>query len=144
MKLKVKKLDTRAIIPQYASSGAACFDLHALLSHDVIVDNDNPCTINTGLVFEIPDGYVMLIYSRSGHAFKNDVRLANCTGVIDSDYRGEVKIKLTCDSDVGLRINPGDRIAQAMLIPIPTIVFEEVDTVKSTERGSNGFGSTGQ
>jgi len=89
----------------------------------------------------------MLIFSRSGHGFKNDARLANCVGVIDSDYRGEVAVKMTSDrqfSDAhALVVRNGDRIAQAMIIPFPKIKFEEVDELGSTERGTGGFGSTG-
>lgn len=105
----------------------------------------------TGLAFDIPEGHVMLVFSRSGHGFKYDVRLANCVGVIDSDYRGEVMVKLTKDytlSDeddhsVPFSVRPGDRIAQAMIIPVERISFAEVDEISSTSRGTGGFGSSG-
>ena len=86
---------------------------------------------------------MLLIYSRSGHGFKNDIRLANCTGVIDSDYRGEVKVKLTSDGDCDFAVNAGDRIAQAMLIPVPKVELMAVTELSDTERGTGGFGSTG-
>lgn len=143
IKLRVKKLVANAIIPQYASPGAACFDLHSM--NEAVVTSGAPVICDTGLAFEIPEGHVMLIYSRSGHGFKNDTRLSNCVGVIDADYRGEVKVKLTKDSLGGiLDVQKGDRIAQAMVIPVDKVTFEEVDELGSTERGEGGFGSTGQ
>lgn len=148
IKLRVKKLVAEAIIPQYATPGAACFDLHALLDNGQELEGvypGLPKIFRTGLSFEIPEGHVMLIYSRSGHGFKNDTRLSNCVGVIDADYRGEVKVKLTKDSLGGiLNVQKGDRIAQAMVIPVDKVTFEEVDELGSTERGEGGFGSTGQ
>lgn len=100
-------------------------------------------TFDTGLAFEIPPGWVMLIFSRSGHGFKSQTRLANCVGVIDSDYRGQVSVRLTVDAGGGLSVAHGDRIAQAMLVPIPRVELIEVDELSDTERGAGGFGSTG-
>ena len=143
LRVKVKKLVADAIIPQYATPGAACFDLHSLT--EGVASKEAPLVCDTGLAFEIPEGHVMLIYSRSGHGFKSDTRLSNCVGVIDADYRGEVKVKLAKDSLGGiLQVGKGDRIAQAMVIPVDKITFEEVDELGSTERGAGGFGSTGQ
>lgn len=148
MKVKVKKLHPDAIIPQYQSEGAACFDLHALPNYGIEepIFSGAPAVFKTGLAFEIPEGHVMLIFSRSGHGFKNDTRLANCVGVIDSDYRGEVKIKLSRDlsPEYPLVVNQGDRIAQAMIVPIPRIELVESEELSDTARGSNGYGSTGQ
>ena len=139
--LKIKKLDARAIVPKYATDGAACFDIH---TYDTgLVTEFHSGIYSTGLSFEIPEGYVMLVFSRSGHGFKNDVRLANCVGVIDSDYRGELKIKLTADADGGIAVESGDRIAQAMLIPFPKVNFDEVAELTTTARGVSGLGSTG-
>lgn len=149
-KIKVKKLHPDAIIPKYATNGAACFDLHALVEADTrnlisVSAKELPVIIRTGLSFEIPEGHVMLIFSRSGHGFKQNIRLSNCTGIIDSDYRGEVQVKLIQDiSSNILYVNHGDRIAQAMIIPIGKVEFEEVDELNTTERGAGGFGSTGQ
>lgn len=162
MKLKVKKLHPDAIIPKYQTDGAACFDLHAICingysleEHKVLnkegigkdaayLKPESSGLFRTGLAFEIPNGYVMLVYSRSGHGFKHNTRLANCVGVIDSDYVGEVMVKLTVDgANGGIGIQHGDRIAQAMLIPVNQVTFEEVEELKETERGANGFGSTG-
>lgn len=152
MKLKVKKCREGATIPQYATDGSACFDLCACMEywggdyHEVdLGDDPQGLTIDTGLQFEIPAGYVMLVYSRSGHGFKNGVRLSNCVGVIDSDYRGELKVKLTMDHEPHyFPIRHGDRIAQAMVIPVQQVQFEEVNELSETVRGTGGFGSTGQ
>ena len=153
MKLKVKALHPEAMIPQYATEGAACFDLHALMEKSwtegpesyAQVNPGTPTVIRTGLAFEIPEEHVMLIFSRSGHGFKNDIRLANCVGVIDSDYRGEVQVKLTNDNSDGnfLTVKHGDRIAQAMIVPVERVELVQVDELSSTERGEGGFGSTG-
>lgn len=138
--VKIKKLHTDAIMPTYGSDGAACFDLHCIGSAYV----DSYYVFDTGLAFEIPEGHVMLVFSRSGHGFNNDIRLANCVGVIDHDYRGDVKVKLRCDSlRGGLAVKRGDRIAQAMIIPYPKVGFVWAVELSDTDRGACGFGSTG-
>lgn len=141
MQVKVKRLHPDAIIPQYATNGAACFDLHAL--DDATVGDGLPVVIRTGLSFEVPEGHVMKVYSRSGHGFKHGIRLANCTGIIDADYRGELMVKLTSDDGCFMAIRKGDRIAQAMIMPVPKVELVEVSELASTERGEGGFGSTG-
>lgn len=141
--LKVKRLHPDAQIPQYQSAGAACFDLHAVMDSPAIVSGASPLTVRTGLAFEIPPGHVMLVYSRSGDGFNRNVRLANCVGVIDSDYTGEVQVKLTGDYSAMMTVEPGQRIAQAMLVKLPDVTIEEVTELAETERGANGFGSTG-
>lgn len=149
VQLKVMKVAPGAVIPKYQTEGAACFDLHAHFDNpesDYCISHPGtPATIRTGLAFDIPEGHVMLVYSRSGHGFKNDVRLANCVGVIDSDYRGELMVKLTNDNSDGnnLTIKHGDRIAQAMIVPIPSVRIDEVASLDETVRGTGGFGSTG-
>jgi dUTP pyrophosphatase len=141
MNIKIKTLYPDAIIPTYATPGAACFDLYAI--HSGFVGSDG-CVFHTGLSFEIPNGHVMLVYSRSGHGFKESVRLSNCTGVIDSDYRGEVMVKLVCDKKIeSFIVEKGDRIAQAMVMTIQQVHFEEVPNLNETMRGEGGFGSTG-
>ncbi len=143
MKIKINKLHEDAKMPTYGTAGSACFDLYASGVYNRFVSHVE--VIGTGLAFEIPEGYVMLVYSRSGHGFKNNVRLANCVGVIDSDYRGEVKVKLICDNrnSTRLEIETGDRIAQAMIVPVNQVDFEFVDELSTTDRGTGGFGSTG-
>lgn len=151
MKLNVKKLHPDAILPTYATDGSACFDLYAIgprnpMDDAIQVRACEPKEVRTGLAFEIPPGHAMLIFSRSGHGFKNSTRLVNCVGVIDSDYRGEVLVKLTRDGDhlaQPLRLRTGDRIAQAMLVPIPRAELALVDELSDTARGSGGFGGTG-
>ena len=143
MKVNVKRLYDSAILPTYATDGSGCFDIYTMLNGDT--DYNEPHTYSTGLAFEIPEDHVMLVFSRSGHGFKNDVRLSNCVGVIDSDYRGELKVKLTCDKiGWGLEVNAGERIAQGMIIPIQKVRFEEVSELPETERGEGGFGSSGK
>lgn len=147
MKLKIKKLHPDAILPRYATPGAACLDLHAVMDNDIGADAvlpGYPLTVRTGLAFEVPDGHALMIYSRSGHGFKHSVRLANGTGILDADYRGEAMVCLRNDGAEPLVVKHGDRIAQAMIIPIPVIdEIEVVDELSSTERGAGGFGSTG-
>lgn len=144
MTVKLKKLDPAAHMPAYATAGAACFDIRSL-DEGYIDDIGHANHIfRTGLAFEVPADHVMLVFSRSGHGFNNDVRLANCVGVLDSDYRGELKVKLTADPDGLLTVERGDRIAQAMILPVERVTFEFVDELSSTERGEGGFGSTGK
>jgi len=144
MKLKIKRIHPDAIMPTYGTGGAACFDLYAIQCPK-LTSVFGAHTFRTGLSFEVPDGYVMLVYSRSGHGFKNDTRLANSVGVVDSDYRGEVMVRLTRDAHTPnyLTVSPGDRIAQAMLISVPKLTLVEVDELSETGRGVGGFGSTG-
>ena len=143
--LKFKKLHPAATAPVYATAGAACFDLHACTVDEGTPDNvAGTLTVGTGLAVEVPEGWAMLVYSRSGHGFRHNVRLANCVGVIDSDYRGEVMVKLTHD-DLGspLTVRTGDRIAQAMLVPVYRTELVEADDLSKTMRGTGGLGSTG-
>lgn len=152
IRVKVKKLHAEAILPAYQTDGAACFDLHACptewdinaRAYGVTVTSGRPVTFRTGLAFEIPKGWAMLIFSRSGQGFKNGARLANCVGVIDSDYRGEVAVRIAVDGFGSLHVSANDRIAQAMIVPVPAVELVEVDELTPTERGANGFGSTGQ
>ncbi|ASD51902.1 deoxyuridine 5'-triphosphate nucleotidohydrolase [Pseudomonas phage PspYZU01] len=143
-----------AMVPKYQTEGAAAFDLHADFSnrhinaqaYGIEVTPRQPIVFDTGLMPVIPAGYVLLIFSRSGHGFKSDIRLANCVGVIDSDYQGTIGVKLTADPAAGFfRVHHGDRIAQAILMPAPQADIHEanIDDVVATKRGANGFGSTG-
>ena len=143
MELRVKKLHPNAITPTYQTAGAACFDIH-------VVEGGTLCAghklvLDTGLAVEVPEGHALLVFSRSGHGFKFDVRLANAVGVIDPDYRGGMKVKLTSDDPLAedLVFAPGDRVAQAMVVAAPRVTFIEVEELSSTERGAGGFGSTG-
>lgn len=150
MPLFAKKMNPLAAdLPVYASAGAACFDLQACFNsaedHATLYLGES-LTVGCGWAFQIPEGHVMLVFSRSGHAFKHGVRLANSVAVIDSDFRGEVQIKLTREHDASgtpLAVHHGDRIAQAMLLPLPRVVLLEVDELGATARGEAGLGSTG-
>lgn len=139
--LKFKRMDPIAVQPAYATDGSACIDLSATRAGVVPVGGRR--NFGCGLAFEVPAGHVMLVFSRSGHGFNNGVRLPCGVGVIDSDYRGEVSVGLHNDGDVPFEVNVGDRIAQAMIVPIPRIELIEVDVLSSTARGTGGFGSTG-
>ena len=151
--MKIKKLHTNAMVPTYAHESDACFDLVAATvdgnSHiGKTVYEGAPLMCGTGLAFEVPEGFAMLVFSRSGHGIKHGVRLSNCVGVIDSGYTGEVMVKLTCDvpdydDAPPYKVNVGDRIAQAMLVAVPRVTFEVVEQLGLSERGTGGFGSTG-
>ena len=144
--IRIKRLTASAQLPKFATAGAACFDLHADLPQSSWVElgADGTVTIETGLAFEIPAGFVMLVYSRSGQGFKDNTRLANCVGVIDSDYRGQVRVKLTRDDGQNLTVCHGDRVAQCMVVPLPAVEFVEVEHLSETARGEGGYGSTGR
>lgn len=141
MNIKIKKLHQAATTPTYGSVGAACFDLYSSKSGEVGAYSSS--SFNTSLSFEIPDNHVMLVFSRSGHGFKQGVSLVNSVGVIDADYRGEVIIGLKNDSALRFDVNAGDRIAQALILPVQQVVFEDVQELSTTDRGEGGFGSTG-
>ena len=137
MKVKIKKLHPDAVIPKYAKRGDAGMDLTAVemeRAWDVV-------TYKTGLAVEIPEGHVGLLFPRSS-VYKTSMVLSNCVGVIDSGYRGEIMLKFREQSNS----NPyevGDRIGQLIIMPYPRVDFELVDELTSTDRGSGGYGSTG-
>ncbi len=142
MKVKIKKLHSEAITPVYSSSSAAGADLFNY-SDDVVI---NPCEtvmVGTGIAMEIPEGYVGLVFARSGLASKQGLAPANKVGVIDSDYRGEIKVALFNHSSEKRKIAKGERIAQIVIAPYLSCEFEE-DELSSSERGGGGFGSTGK
>ncbi|MGL5649238.1 MAG: dUTP diphosphatase [Clostridium sp.] len=141
MILPVVLLHADARVPVYATAGAACFDFFAV--EDVFIPSKESVVIRSGIAMTVPVGKCLDIFSRSGHGFKYDVRLSNCTGIIDSDYTGEIMFKLRCDSYGGLQIRRGDRIAQGRIVDVPRYEFEVVTTLAETERGNGGFGSTG-
>lgn len=136
MQVNIKRTHPDATIPVYATYGAAGFDI-------TVAEYEGNDTYNTGLSFEIPEGHVMLIYGRSGHAFKHGMRLANCVAVIDSDYRGTVKLKLAYDGWTTHTVEKGERIAQGIIQPVPRVQFIEATELSDTKRGKGGFGSTG-
>lgn len=144
MIVKIKQINPNAKIPTYGSEGAACFDFYACIDTPVTINPKSSVNLPTGLQFEIPEGYVMLMYSRSGHGFKNNLRFVNSVGVIDSDYRGEVRIGLFNDGITPYVVKPQERLAQAMIVPVSQVSFQAVETLTDTKRGAGGFGSTGK
>lgn len=140
--VKVKLLTDAAQMPTYGTEGAACFDIYA--TDTVAIASGRAATISTGIAMEVPAGHAMMLYSRSGHGYKNGVRLANCVGVIDSDYRGEVCVRLQNDGKDTYIVQQGERIAQAMIVPVPRFELVKADALSETDRGEGGFGSTGK
>lgn len=141
--LQVELVSEFAKLPAYATEGAACFDLSAAIDKAVVVPPCQAVIVPTGLKVEVPPGHVLKLYSRSGHGFKNNVRLANCVGIIDSDYRGEVMASIFNDSVNEFRIQPGDRILQGMIEKAEQVEIVKVNYLSDTKRGIGGFGSTG-
>jgi len=137
----VEKLSEAALTPTFSNVGDACFDLYAVEDTDISILKVTP--VKTGLKFEIPEGYVMKVYPRSGLATKHGVTLANCVGIIDSGYRGEVMVPLY-SLFMPYHVKMGDRIAQAEITKVTDVVFIEKDHLSKTERGEGGFGSSGR
>ena len=143
--VKYKVLDPRAKAPAYATPGAAAADLCAVLDAPLTLEPGQRTMIPTGLAIELPDaGCVALLYARSGLAIKHGLTLPNCVGVIDSDYRGEVRVGLINLSSEPYTIAPGERIAQLCIAPVWQAAFVQADALGDTARGAGGFGSTGK
>ncbi len=143
--LKVKKLRENAKMIQRATSGSAGMDLHACIDESVTINPGEIKVIPTGLAIALESAnYVAYIYARSGLAIKHGITLANCVGVIDSDYRGEVCVGLTNISKEPYTVTPYERIAQLVIAPVSMCEAVEVEELDDTERGAGGFGSTGK
>ena len=143
MNIKYKKLNELATVPTRGSEYAAGYDLYAATDREISLFPHTTQLIGVGLAFELPDGYFGAVYARSGLASKKGLRPANCVGVVDSDYRGEVMVALHNDSDHIMTIGAGERIAQLVLMPYVNMTFEEAEELDNTQRGEGGFGSTG-
>ena len=144
-KLFVKRLDPRVQLPAYQTPGAAAMDLAALLEEPLTVAPRALVSIPARLASALPDaGWVALIFARSGLGIKHGIALSNGVGVIDSDYRGEIRVGLTNLSDIPYTIQPGDRIAQLMVVPVARAAVLELEELPDTARGAGGFGSTGK
>ena len=141
--IKYKKLNENAHEPTRGSEYAAGYDLYAATTETTTIAPHTTVKVGTGLAFELPNHTFAAIFARSGLATKQGLRPANCVGVCDSDYRGEYIVAVHNDTDVEQTINPGDRIAQMILMPYIGMTFTEVDSLEETERGAGGFGSTG-
>ncbi|MCF0142527.1 MAG: dUTP diphosphatase [Parasporobacterium sp.] len=143
MKINIKKLDNRAILPTYGSPDSAGCDLYVCLDAPVQINPGETYLTHMGFALEIPEGYVGLVFPRSGLATKKGLALANKVGVIDSDYRGEIMVPLYNHSKEVQTIEPGERVAQMVFTAYIAAQWNEVDELSDTERGKNGFGSTG-
>lgn len=143
-KIKFVKVSPIAQAPTRGSLCAAGYDLSAAINDVVLIAPHATVKIGTGIAVELPENTFGAIYARSGIASKEGLRPANCVGVADSDYRGEIIVALHNDSDTTRMVEPGERIAQFVVQPYVSVEFEEVDTLGSTDRGSGGFGSTGK
>ncbi len=149
MNLKIKyesdKIGKSIPAPFYASSGAAGMDLSACIDEIIIIKPNEHKVVPTGISVALPSNeYVALVYVRSSLGFKYGITLSNSVGVIDSDYRGEIKVSLVNLSDKDFVINPGDRIAQLVVTPVVVPNIQVVNKLDETKRGDGGFGSTGK
>lgn len=142
--LRVKKLNSKAVLPTYGSAEAAGADMYACLDTPVTIEAGESFFIPTGLALEIPRGCAGLVVARSSMGAKRGLAPANKVGVIDSDYRGEVRVVLHNHGKTAQTVCPGERVAQLLIVPVTTPTFEESDCLSDTERGSGGFGSTGK
>ena len=143
--VKIKKLNENAVIPTRGSEYAAGYDLYACMdsNESILIKPHQTVKIHTGIAMKLPAGYFGAVFARSGVATKRGLRPANCVGVCDEDYIGEVIVALHNDSNVEQMVVGGERIAQYVVIPYQTVGFTEVDELEETERGAGGFGSTG-
>lgn len=144
MEIKIKRLNKRAKIPTFGTEFSAGADLYCAEEHEISICSGQKCSIGTGISMEIPEGYVGLVFARSGLACKNGLRLCNSVGVIDADYRGEIKVVLHNDSEYVREIKPGERVAQMIVMPYPKVSFIEAEELSDTVRGESGFGGTGR
>ena len=142
--IPVKKLDRRAVLPTSGSAAAAGYDLYACLDGEAAIAPGETVKIGTGLAAALPEGTFGAVFARSGLATREGLRPANCVGVIDCDYRGEIIVPVHNDSAQTRTVHQGERIAQLVLLPFLPMEFEETDALDATARGAGGFGSTGK
>lgn len=145
MEIRIKKLNGKATVPSSGSAKAAGYDLYACLeAEELVIAPHSTAMVGTGLAAAIPEGYFGGIFARSGLASKQGLRPANCVGVVDADYRGEIKVALHNDTDQPQKIGDGERIAQLVILPFLAVSFQVADELDETERGAGGFGHTGK
>jgi len=142
--VRVVKLNPNAVLPTYGSEGAAGADLYACLSEDITILPGETAWISTGIALEVPKGCAGLIYARSSMGVKRGLAPANKVGVVDSDYRGEIRVVLLNHGKEPQKICHGERVAQFVITPVLTPIYEEVTSLSNTDRGIGGFGSTGK
>lgn len=144
-KLKIKKVRENAVLPKYATAGAAGMDLYACIETPLTLCPGELLMIPTGIAIELESrNFAAFIYARSGLGVKHGVCLSNGVGVIDSDYRGEISVGLCNVSSTPYTVEPLERIAQLVVAPVSAVEIEEVNSLGSSSRGEGGFGSTGK
>ena len=142
--LKIRKVSENAIIPKRATGGSAGLDLCACIDAPITLNGGETALIPTGLAIELPSAeYGAFVFARSGLAIKHGIGLLNAVGVIDSDYRGEINVGVINQIGEAYTIEPGERVAQMVILPVSMMPVEEVETLGETDRGAGGFGSTG-
>lgn len=142
--VKIKYLSENAVMPEYATDGSVGMDLAAAIDSPLLIKSGERALVPTGIALQIPEGYGGFIFARSGLAIKKGISLCNGVGVIDTDYTGEIKVAMQNSSAQDYIINPGDRIAQLVFMSVQRTNLVKVEKLDETERGSNGFGSTGK
>ncbi len=145
MEVRIKKLNDKAVIPVRGTEGSAGADLYACIDESITINPGELKLIPTGIAIELPDNSLAaFLYARSGLGVKHGICLSNGVGVVDSDYRGEIKAGLCNVSDKPYTIEPFERIAQMVIAPVVKAEFKEVKELDETNRGEGGFGSTGK
>lgn len=142
--VKIKRLNKLAKIPTRGTAESAGYDLYAATDKDIQIPPHSNVKIGTGIAMSIPNGFFGGIFARSGVATKRNMRPSNCVGIVDSDYTGEVIVSIHNDSTETKTIQRGERIAQLVIVPYLSVIFDEVNELDETERGNGGFGSTGE
>ena len=142
--LRIKRLCSWVVLPQRQTEGSAGYDLQACIPEPVTLSPGESAVFPTGLAAEIPGGFAGMIFTRSGLGVKHGVAVSNGVGVIDSDYRGELHVGLRNHSREPYTVQPGERIAQLILLPVGLASVVEVSELSATQRGEGGFGSTGK
>ena len=142
--IRVKKLREGALLPTYGTAQAAGADLYACLEAPLTIAPGETAWVTTGLALEVPEGCAGLVYARSGLSIKYGLCMANGVGVIDSDYRGELRVPMVNLSNEPYTIQPGERVAQLCIAPVWQAAFAPADELTDTARGAGGFGSTGK
>lgn len=142
--MNIKILNDKAKMPTRGSEKAAGYDMYAAIDEPISIPPHKSVMVPTGIAMEVPDGYFVGLFPRSGISFKRGLRLSNCVGVIDSDYRGEVLAPIHNDFDYEESIEPGERVCQFIILPYIVEDLNEVDGLSDTARGEGGFGSTGE
>ncbi len=144
MRIRVRRVSDTAVLPTRGSTFAAGYDLYADIAEEIKIEPHTTVKIDTGLQFELPEGYFAGIFARSGIAAREGLRPANCVGICDSDYRGNYIVAIHNDTDTVQTIKARQKIAQMIVLPYLPLEFEEVEELSETKRGAGGFGSTGR